>query len=56
MGLNKGATMRKFLMGLAAVLLSVSTTFAAESKKVAVVLTKDNTIVMNDYFYGESVA
>jgi len=52
----KGATMRKFFMGLAAMLLSVSTAVASESKVVKVVLTKDNTIVMNDYFYGESVS
>ena len=30
--------------------------FAAEPKVASVTLTKDNTLVMNDYFYGESVA
>lgn len=48
--------MKNMLLSLAATLLLATTSLAAESSSKKVVLTKDNTLVMNDYFSGESVA
>ena len=51
--------MKKLLLGILSALFVVSTASAEESKATAsnkVVLTKDNVVVMNDYFNGETVA